>query len=80
MVVINQGCEDFRPIRLPQSGVRLVCRHRIGVTLGSVKKEVLQLQLLLEGCDGVVPFTVEALHGEVDLSHLLVAYFSVPAG
>jgi hypothetical protein len=32
---------------------------------------VLQLELLLEGCDGVVPFTVKALLGEVDLSHLL---------
>jgi hypothetical protein len=40
------------------------------VTLGYVTN-----QLLLEGCDGVVPFTVEALHGEVGLSHLLVAYF-----
>jgi hypothetical protein len=36
---------------------------------------VLQLELLLEGCDGVVPFTVKALLGEVDLSHLLVAHF-----
>ena len=25
---------------------------------------------MLTGCDGVVPFTVKALGGEVDLSHL----------
>jgi len=36
---------------------------------------VLQLKLLLTGCDGVVPFTVKALGGEVDLSHLLVTDF-----
>ena len=36
---------------------------------------MLQLELLLDGCDGVVPFTVKALHSEVDLSHLLVAHF-----
>jgi hypothetical protein len=36
---------------------------------------VLQLELLLEGCDGVVPFTMKALRGEVDLSRLLVAHF-----
>ena len=36
---------------------------------------MLQLELLLERCDGVVPFAVKALLGEVDLSHLLVAHF-----
>src|SRR6201981_3796676 len=36
---------------------------------------MLQPKLLLTGCDGVVPFTVKALGGEVDLSHLLVTDF-----